>query len=282
MQQQNSTAKIVPFPVEKSGDRPFDVRLLELLEQVDSIHPDDIGVFVFGPVNSPHGIVFVEGSQICWAMDYRCQGKLRAVLKGSFEILDVPSDLDVILKGLKTSQDIMQAYRQGNTGLRVLFLEHCADAITSLLDDGLEPVWQSRDQRFGARFPFTTAEILSAIYNKPTQHISWKASQLLRNVIKHDGSGVALRLNGTRWDLVAAVDPVGAGVKQIIQLVRWCTQAMNSANGVCSKASVIFAETCSGGVSVAWRRDSLLFGGVATTSRLATLVVADQVRYNIE
>jgi|GEM_PF-2738582 len=182
--------------------------VLALIHTIESLPPSATGALVFGPPARPLGLILLENGLVCWAGAEPMSGRLGELIRARLDPGANPSELDTMIRKCRAdASSIGDALVSGgllsSDGLRDALRQHTAEAVLALAGrypagPGGErarneepPVWMARAKPFGARFTFSSVELLALAGAAWAPGPADEARGEMETMLRHGGFGVA-------------------------------------------------------------------------------------------
>jgi hypothetical protein len=258
--------------------------MAHLLKQVDALPSGATGALAFGDA----GVILVENKRICLALAGDMRHRLTDILCQQTDPPLARTTVEDVLRrcrrdGTSIGHALLSSGILSERELWAALSRHNCEAIARLSrGDALKATGFTPHAKcgYGARFVFSTTELLSTIAGKRRPRLATRARARLSALSLPDTSTFAfLREPRVRDPLVVACEArCDLTVSEVMELGSWASSAFELSDTVEDETRIMLATWCSRLSVVCWHEEELFYAAVCCT-RAASAVLLQRLMW---
>lgn len=242
--------------------------VLSLIHTIELLPPSATGALIVGPPARPLGLILLENGLVCWARAASMRGRLSELILARLDPGAGSSELGKVVRrcqaeGRSISEMLVSGGLISSEGLRDALRQHTAEAMLALAGHrGEAPAWVARAKPFGARFSFSSVELLVLAGAAWAPGAAEEARGEMEKMLRHGGFGVAFAKVSGSSGLVPVGEVQGSKLtlSEAIELGAWGARAVRE-DGVVRGGvpRLVAAMGPNGDALVAWLTGAVVY-----------------------
>ncbi|MCK6586281.1 MAG: hypothetical protein HUU21_39365 [Polyangiaceae bacterium] len=242
--------------------------VISLINTIELLPDSATGALIFGPLDNPIGLILIENGRVCWARADVMIGRLGELLRARLDPGANSNELASLVQrcraeGRSIGDALVSGGLVSSDGFRDALLQHTAEAVLALAGrEGEPPAWVARAKPFGARFSFSSVELLVSAGAAWAPGQADEARSEMERMLRLGGFGVAFAQVSGSSGLVPIGEAQGSKLtlSEAIELGAWGARAVRQDRVVRGGVPrLVAAMGPNGDALVAWLTGAVIY-----------------------